>query len=378
MSDATARAVVFEGTERFVLKDVPLPQPGPDDLLIEVALCGVDGSELHMFKGELPWFNERVPIIFGDEIIGTVAAIGERARTARNLAVGDRIAVEARWPCNDCRCCRDGQYYLCENNPGGRGYGTISMREAPGLWGGYATHVHVPPEALVYRVPAGLSTEAALVSCSLLANSLRWVEKAGVEAGNTVAIIGPGPQGLGCALVAAFRGARVILIGLDRDAGRLTFAKTLGAIETITIGQGEDSSALASRIGEQFGAIDAVIETAGAAAAKDLAFKLVRPTGCVAQVSLPSPLVQQVDWLQLLMKEITLVNPVSHPHTVDKGLELGVQLAAIGIDVGRFISHVYPLEAAEEALRAASYETGLAPIKVALDPHARVPEFRKE
>lgn len=364
----TARAVVFEAPETFVLRDIPLPDLGPDDLLIRVGLCGVDGSELHMFRGELPWFNERIPIIFGDEIVGTVAAIGDRAKETRKLEIGDRVAVEARWPCNDCRYCAQGQYYLCANNAAGRGYGTISAKESPALWGGYATHTFVPKEALVYRLPAVLDDRAALVSCSLLANSMRWTEQAGAVAGSTLAVIGPGPQGLGCALVAADIGAKVVLIGLERDAGRLEFAKSLGNIETVTIPDGEDVGAVIDRILAILGEVDAVIETAGAAAAKELAFKLVRPTGRVAQVSLPFPLIQSVDWLQLLMKEVTVVNPVSHPHFVAAGLTLGADLLARGIDVGSFISHVFPLEGAAEALRTASYQSGQMPIKIALDP----------
>ncbi|MFQ3894814.1 zinc-dependent alcohol dehydrogenase [Sphingobium sp. R-7] len=374
MRDLTAsspemvRAVVCEAKETFVLRDIPLPAIGPSDMLVQVLLCGVDGSELHMYRGELPWFNERMPIIFGDEIIGRVARIGDAASKAHALSVGDLVTIEARWPCNRCRSCIEGQYYLCENNPSGRGYGTIGMAEEPSLWGGYASHVYVPKEALVYQVPETLSLDAALISCSLLANSLSWVKQAHLGDGGTLVVVGPGPQGLGCALVAAYRGAKVVVIGLDRDKDRLEFAETLSpAIRGIVAGAGEDVSSIKERVGLELGDVDAVIEAAGAAAAKDLAFQLARRRGRVLQVSIPFPHVQSVDWQNALMKELTILNPVSHPHEVQEALKLGVEMAENGIDVGRFVSHRFPLDEAAEALEVASYNRSESPIKVVLD-----------
>lgn len=69
---ATARAAVYRGPETFVLESFPLPSIGNDDMLLRVSLCGVDGSELGMFRGTHEYLNERVPVIFGDEVVGTV------------------------------------------------------------------------------------------------------------------------------------------------------------------------------------------------------------------------------------------------------------------------------------------------------------------
>ena len=366
---AKARAVIFERAETFVVRPVTLPPVGPDDMLVEVLLCGVDGSELHMYRGELPWFNARVPIIFGDEIIGRVAQIGAAAAQTRGMQVGDRITIEARWPCNRCRCCSEGQYYLCENNPDGRGYGTISMNEAPGLWGGYATHVFVPHQALAYSVPEELTLDAALVSCSLLANSLAWVRQTALKEGGTLVVIGPGPQGIGCALVAADQGAKVVILGLERDADRLAFAESLSpSIHGLVLQRSEETAATVEKIAGILGEVDAVIEAAGVTAAKELAFAVVRRTGRVLQVSIPFPHVQSIDWQMALMKELTILNPVSHPHMVAPALALGAELAQRGIDVGRFVSHRFGLDDAAEAIEVASYRRDESPIKVVLDP----------
>lgn len=362
-----ARAAVYEAPNTLAIREFPLPAPSDDDLFIETELCGVDGSELHMFKGELEWFNKRVPVILGDEVVGRVSSMGRSAAVSRGLSLGDRVVVEARWSCHTCRNCTQGQYYLCLNNQTGLGYGTISTVEPPGLWGGYATHVYVPKQAIVYKVPESLSAKGALVAGSTLANGIRWTEMVGAKSGDVLAIIGPGPQGIACALAAFLRGARVAIVGLEKDRARLGIAEEYGAVP-IETSASDTPQALCERVRAVVGDVDAVIEAAGTASAKALAHKLVRSTGTVAHVSIPNPGAQPIDWLELLMKEVTVINPVSHPHTVAAALALGEELLLKGIDVGELVSHVFPLDRAQDAIRAASYQGSEAPIKVALDP----------
>jgi alcohol dehydrogenase len=370
-----ASALVYEGPETVAVREFPLPAIGPDDLLVEVALAGVDGSEVHMLRGEMARMNALAPVIFGDEIVGRVAEIGERAAAERGLAAGDLVIVEARWPCHHCRACFDGNYYLCAREgqgEGGTGYGWISCAEPPHLWGGYATHVFVPGEALVYRVPDGLSLEAALICASVLANSYRWTKLARVELGHTVVVLGPGPQGVGCALASMLRGADVFVVGLEHDASRLAMAAELGVAGVLALPRdaGHDESVAAVR--ELCGGrdVDVVIEAAGAQATKDLAVSVVRPMGMFANVAVSAPARASVDWFQMLLKELTVVTPLGHPHSVGASLDMGVQLLARGIDPGRLVSHVFPLAEAERALRTAAYELDERPVKVAIAPAA--------
>jgi alcohol dehydrogenase len=230
----SARAAVYENG-RIAMREFPLPDVGVDDMLVEVLLAGVDGSEIHMLRGELAAIEARAPLIFGDEMVGRVSAIGDVAAKRRGLAVGDVVAVEAHWPCNACRYCQRGQYYACVKGIAGNTYGWIEAARPPALWGAYATHVYVPAPALVYRVPAGASLENALVSSSVLANALAWTAAAGVAMGKAVAIIGPGPQGIMAAMVAKLRGAEVVLAGLPRDTERLQFARDFSGAEVVEL-----------------------------------------------------------------------------------------------------------------------------------------------
>lgn len=364
----TARVVAYLAPETFAIQEIPLPDLAEDEMIVEVVLCGVDGSELHMYKGEFSWLNELAPVVFGDEIIGRVQKIGNKAAADRDLEVGDLVTVESRWPCDGCRTCDRGQYYLCERRNVFSGYGTLPMSEKPGLWGGYATHVFVPAHALVYRVPAALSERTALIACSPLANGLRWVECGNTRSGDHVTVIGPGTQGLACALAAVRKGATVTLVGLESDADRLAKAREFGVTSTVAIARGEAVETTVHRIRDAGGEADVVVETAGSGSAKQLALTLVRPMGTVVNVSVTTPAEQPVDWPSLLQREITLVNPLSHPNAVDDAFALAVELLEEGIDIGTWVTDVYPLEEADTAIRAAAYLLDTRPVKVALRP----------
>lgn len=367
---ATARAVVYRGPEDFSMQNFPFPDLGSGDMLIEVILCGVDGSELHMYRGEFPWLNDLAPAIFGDEILGRVVATGEEVERERGLSVGDRVVIESRWPCEEgCRTCDRGQYYLCERRGGVFvGYGTMPSAEPPHLWGGYATHVYVPAKALVYRVPDALPDATALIACSPLANGMRWSAKGGATAGTRAAVIGPGTQGLACALAAVRSGAEVTLIGLDSDSERLEMARSFGVQTAIAIPRGESAAETEERLRASGEFFDTVIETAGAGTSKELAVRIVRPLGTIVNVSVPTPAAQPIDWMSLLQKEITIVNPLSHPHTVVDAFALAEELLIEGIDVGSWITHRYGLDDAETAIAAASYQLAERPVKAVLEP----------
>lgn len=367
MSTSTATAVVYEGPRVFTMKEIPLPAIGPQDTLLEVVLCGVDGSELHMYNGDYDWLNDKAPVTFGDEIIGRVIDIGVAAKERHGVVIGDLVTVEARWPCaTGCQNCDRGQYFLCMHNTTFRGYGTISLAEPPHLWGGYATHVFVPEGALLYKVPQELPLRTALFACSVLANGLRWSEVNGAGAGKTTVVIGPGPQGLACTIAAARMGSTVVVVGLEHDGERLALARTLGAEHTYAIPEGEKPVETARKIRALVGRVDGVIEGAGYTPARDLAFEVISPLGVVTLVAAPTPPVQEINWRKV--REVTINSPLSHPHTIARSFDFAVQLLEEGMDVGSLVTHEYSLKDAEKAIAVASYKTDERPIKVVLNP----------
>ncbi|OZD68992.1 hypothetical protein CH263_08920 [Rhodococcus sp. 06-1059B-a] len=342
-----------------------MPAVSDDDMIVEVTMCGVDGSEVHMYRGEFEWLNALAPVIFGDEIIGRVAAIGDNAAQTRGLKLGDRVTIESRWPCNTCKTCLAGQYYLCETYGLQSGYSATTSANPPYLWGGYATHVFVPPQALVYRIPEALSDRTALIACSALANGVRWAAGGGVTKDQHVVVVGPGAQGICCAVAAVDLGATVTLVGLSSDRARLDMAQRLGVHQVCEIDRAPSTNA-ARTIIDRFGRADVVIEVAGSQSAKQLALDVVAPLGTVVNVSVPSSPEQTINWLNLLVNEIRIVSFASHPHSVEPAFELATALLARGMDLGDLISDVLPLSRAEEAVRLAGYEYDARPVKVAL------------
>jgi threonine dehydrogenase-like Zn-dependent dehydrogenase len=213
-----------------------------------------------------------------------------------------------------------------------------------------------------------MDSKTALMACSVLANGIRWTSFGNIGLGTRVAVIGPGPQGLGTVLAAAHRGAKVVSIGLEEDAARLEVAKRLGAVQTIAIARDESTETTRERVLAGMGPIDVAIDVAGFVPAKQLALSLPRTMGVVLVPAVSTPPIQSVDFMSLLRREVALLSPRSHPHSIRPALELAAQMVGEGIDVGDFVSHIFPLEAAAEALRVAGGETGERPIKTALDP----------
>jgi threonine dehydrogenase-like Zn-dependent dehydrogenase len=238
------------------------------------------------------------------------------------------------------------------------------------LWGGYATHVFVPRQPLVYAAPDELSDRAAVIACSPFANGIRWFEAAGVGVGEHVLVVGPGPQGLCTTLAALAGGARVTVAGLKTvDDARLAQAESIGAHGTFAVDPSEDPDDQVARLVADLGPVDAVIEVSGSAAGIDLAIRAARPLGTVVTVA-STPGVYPVDWRVLHLKELRIVGQVSHPHVVPRALDTAVRLQrSTGLDLGDWVTHAFGLHEVGQAIRVASYQTDERPIKVVLDPH---------
>jgi len=369
----TAQVAAYLGPQTIEVRDVEFPELGDDDMLLEVILCGVDGTELQWYRGETPWINERVPVIFGDEILGRVVSMGANVGEARGLQVGDRVVVESRWPCEqNCRACSRGQYYLCDVRGRVNGYGSVSMETGfPGkLWGGYATHVFVPRQALVYRAPEELSDRATIIACSPFANGLRWFEATETKVGEHVLVIGPGPQGLCTSLAAVTGGARVTVAGLKSvDDARLAYATSIGAHGTFAFDPSLDTDVQVRELIAEHGPVDAVIEVTGTVSGIDLAIQAARPLGTVVTVA-STPREYVIDWRTVHLKELRIVGQISHPHVVPRALEAAVRLqSSIDLDMGEWVTHAFGLHEVGQAIRVASNQTEERPIKVVLDPH---------
>src|ERR1051326_8779735 len=195
----------------LAMRERPLPRPGPGQVLVEVAACGVCRTDLHVVDGELP--DPKLPIVPGHEIVGRVAALGEGA----SLAIGTRVGVP--WlgaTCGVCPYCRSGRENLCDR-PLFTGY----TRD-----GGFATHA-LADARYAFALPHGI--DDAAIAPWLCAGLIGWRSYRMAGEGEKLGIYGFGAAAHLLALVAAWQGRRIYAFTRPGDAAAQRFAESLGA-----------------------------------------------------------------------------------------------------------------------------------------------------
>ncbi len=226
-------AAVTVGQRKTELREFDIPEVGPGGALLQVEAAGVCGADVNSYNADKP------ARIMGHENVGFIAAIGELAADRWGLQEGDRVALEEYLPCGHCNFCRSSDFRMClasdaRSNPNALRYGTTPISTPPALWGGYSQYMYLHPRSVLHRVDSKVPAVEASLALPL-GNGYEWAYvEGGVGPGETVVILGPGQQGLGCVLAAREAGAtNIIVTGLRRDKARLGVAALLGAHHTI-------------------------------------------------------------------------------------------------------------------------------------------------
>jgi threonine dehydrogenase-like Zn-dependent dehydrogenase len=240
----TAKAAVLTGPRQIELRELPLPEIGPDDGLLRVEATGVCGADWAPYIGQRYGEFFDPPLVLGHEIVGRVERIGARAAERWGVREGDRVVLEEPLPCGTCEACCVGRYQMCA----AWRYGSKSVNSPPGLWGGYAEYVYLDPRALLHRMSPDVPTEIAPLYVPI-SNGIYWVQEVGgAGIGSTLLIQGPGQHGLGCVVAAREGGVGCIVVtGLSADVDRLAVARELGAHHTIEV-DAEDAVARMAEI----------------------------------------------------------------------------------------------------------------------------------
>jgi len=307
------------------LREVEIPNPGSQDVLVEVAAVSVCGSDLHQWTGNQSW-AVNYPVILGHEFAGTIAAVGDAVSSWK---VGERVVSETAARINpDSPLTRQGLYNL---DPGRQGFGYD-------VDGAMTRFVRVPARC-VHRVPANVGFEAAALTepCCVAYNAV--VNQSRIRPGDRVLVLGPGPIGLLCAIMARMAGARVAVAGLEVDRQRLAIAERYGC-ESI-VGDVGRWCLEADGLG-----VDGVIDAAGVSATLQTALEVVRPAGWITKVGWGrQPCGFSLD--PLVRKAVTLRGSFSHNWPVwERVLEL---MGGGQLEVGPVIGGVWPLVQWREA-----------------------------
>lgn len=305
------------------LREVPVPEIGGKDVLFRVEAASICGSDLHQWTGTISW-TVNYPCILGHEFAGTIVQTGKEVKGFRE---GDRVVSETAAVIDEqSPYARRGLYNLDPNRLG-FGYGV----------NGAMTQLVKVPERCLHRIPEGLSFEKAALTepCSVAYNAVCM--NGHIRPGDSVLIIGPGPIGLLCAIMAKLSGAGTLLVcGLEADKIRLNVAEKLGAKPLLV----DEVLPFVKEHGDRFG-LDAVIDATGASASLQLAMNAIRPAGQIIKVGWgPQPLGFNID--PIVQKAVTLQGSFSHNWPI---WERVIHMIASGqIDLDLVINRVAPLD----------------------------------
>ncbi|MBL8119234.1 MAG: alcohol dehydrogenase catalytic domain-containing protein [Anaerolineae bacterium] len=325
---STMKAAIYAGAGDIRIEDYPMPDsPGMGELLVRVKACGVCGSDV------TDWYmTPRAPVVLGHEPAGDVVAVGEGVT---QFKVGDRVALHHHVPCMVCDFCMHGHYTQCPTFKKTRLYPA-----------GMAEYVRIPAEIVerdILRIPDGMPYEvAALVEP--IACCVRALDRAEIQQGDTVVIVGAGFNGIVMAMLAPMWGANKVAI-LDRLPVRLERARSMG-LKVFNV----DDADLNEQIKQWTEGVGphAVMVTASNEKALNMAFDLCSPGGTLL---LYAPTMPDFRWglntNRILFQEINVKGTYSAgPFDTRRTMAM---LKEGLIDANLLITHRFSIDEADKA-----------------------------
>jgi L-iditol 2-dehydrogenase len=282
------------GEGNLEVMDVEEPSCGDNQVKIEIAFCGVCGTDLHILHDT---FRNYPPVILGHECSGTVVEVG---RHVKGVAPGERVTVlgATAVTCGNCEHCRSGYFIFCKQR---RGIGH-------GVNGAFTRYLVARPDQL-FRIPDGFSLEEAALSEPFAAAVQAVAEITRVQRGESVLVSGPGPIGLLCLKLLAAEGARTIVAGTGGDGERLEAARRFGAAAIVNVGNHDLAEAVREFTGGA--GVDAALECAGHPASVRGCLDSLRPMGRYTQVGICGREIQfPID--QVFYKQLTVRGSITY------------------------------------------------------------------
>lgn len=333
------------GEGNLDILDVDEPRCGDRQVKVEIAYCGVCGTDLHVMHDT---FRNYPPVVLGHEMSGTVVEVG---RDVENVATGQRVTVlgATAVTCGECAHCRSGYFIFCKDR---RGMGH-------GVNGAFAQYVVVRPDQL-YVIPEGISLEEAALSEPFAAAVQAVMEITGVRPGETAVVSGAGPMGLLCLKLLVAEGVRTIVAGAPGDEVRLQAALRFGASEVVNVGERRLAEAACEATGGA--GVDVALECAGHPDSVRGCLEALRPMGRYTQVAICGRDIQfPID--RVLYKQLTLRGSITY---TARTWERMMQIYADGrVRLGDLVTEKLPISEWRTAFRMCTDRTAL---KVLLYP----------
>jgi L-iditol 2-dehydrogenase len=340
------RAAVLYGRGDLRVEEVPVPVPGPSDVLVRVHACGICASDVHYLEhGRIGRYVVDRPLILGHEVAGEIVAIGSEVVTR---VIGQRVAIEPGVSCGRCDRCKAGRYNLCPD---------VRFFATPPIDGAMSEYAVIRAD---FAHPiADHVTYGAAAMCEPLSVAAHCAERTSLRPGDDVVVHGCGPIGLMAIVAARHRGARTV-IATDVIERRLAVAASFGAIA-------EDVSAadLVAVVGSLTGGrgVDVIIDTSGVRSVIEAAPALAARGGSIAVVGLPADDRVTYRMLEVVDNELSIHGIFRYADTY----RVAIGIVASGEpDVELAITHRFPLDDAVAAFDVARRDKANA-IKVMIE-----------
>ena len=319
----------FTNDRTFELLEYELPAPGPDEVVIRVKACGICGTDIHIQSGEKGSADVSTPVILGHELAGIIEETGQNVS---HLKVGDRVAVDPNIYCGNCFYCRQGKKQLCKSLQ------AIGINRN----GGFAEYCVCPAAQCHVLGPDVLFEHGAM--SEPLACCIHGIDRARIQTGDIVFIIGGGSIGLLMVQLAKLAGASSVILSEPHDKQREA-AYNLGA-DLVINPVNEDVIAKTRALTRRDGA-DVVIECVGRSNATEQAFAVAAPGATILLFSVPKPdAVYELGLMDAYKKELRIISSFINPDTHQRAVSL-INNNKIRFDT--IITHEYPLNQLGEA-----------------------------
>ncbi len=272
--------------EPVVVTTVVVPDPGPGEAVVRVQACGVCHTDLHYREGAI---NDDFPFLLGHEAAGIVETVGPGVN---NVAPGDFVVLNWRAVCGDCRACRKGKPWYCfaTHNATQRMTLRDGTQLAPALGIGAFAEKTLVASGQCTKVDAAADPAAAgLLGCGVMAGFGAATYTGGISRGDSIAVFGCGGVGNAAIAAAKLAGASII-IAVDLDVQKLSWAKEFGATHIVNASQ-ENAVERIQALTKGYGA-DVCIEAVGNPIVLEQAFYARDLAGTVVQVGVPTPAMQ--------------------------------------------------------------------------------------
>lgn len=313
------------GDHTYEVRDIPEREPQKDEVKIEVAWCGLCGTDLHKFQGKNGASVVVPPVILGHECSGIVTAVGP---DVTYFQPGDRVAADPSFGCGKCTYCQEGLPNFC--------------MERHGVAKGFADYIY-PPEQNVYKISEKLDLKAAAFAepLSCVIHGLDLIQ---IQSGSTVAIYGLGSIGSLMVQMVRRAGAAKIIV-IEREPEKQELARELGADQAVN-----DLEIL--KVAQEVN-IDYVIECIGLKSTMEQAVKIAGKKAKVMLFGLGDPeQAIEINQFEAYTKELSIYTSYLNPRTTKRAIAM---LESGGIDTERIVSADLKLEEMGEELKTQKY-----------------------